>query len=287
MKQFNNTIKGKIYSGKFELGYSIEGEGNPVLVIGSSVYYPRTFSENLKTKFKFVFLDHRGFGNLIGEDEKSDYELYKILDDIELTRQSLNLGRIIILGHSGHGYMALEYAKKYPDSISHLVIISTGPSHGVHMKEAFEYWHNSVCPERKEKFEKDQILFEERMKSNPENFFIHYCLSQEAKAWHDYNFDSSLLWEGVKANTKAFDYLFGEVFRDIDITKGLSELTQPVFLALGKYDYQIAPFYSWNYCSKNFQDLTIRLFEKSAHNPQLEEMNLFDNEFINWFKEKN
>jgi proline iminopeptidase len=122
------------------------------------------------------------------------------------------------------------------------------------------------------------------MKSSPENFFLHFCLSQEAKAWYDLSFDSSQLWNCVKANNKAFDYLFGEVFRDIDIAKGLSELNIPVFLGLGKFDFQVAPFYSWNAYKKNFRNLTMRLFEKSAHNPQLEEAELFDNEIIDWFK---
>jgi len=284
MNQTISGSKGIIVSDKFELGYCIEGEGAPVIVIGSSIYYPRTFSEKLKTKFQFIFLDHRGFANVKGTDEKTDYELNKILDDIELTRKSLGLGKIIILGHSGHGYMALEYAKKYPNSASHLAIISTGPSHGIHMNLAEEYWQNSVCPERKEKFKRDQILFEQRMKSSPENFFLHFCLSQEAKAWYDLSFDSSQLWNCVKANNKAFDYLFGEVFRDIDIAKGLSELNIPVFLGLGKFDFQVAPFYSWNAYKKNFRNLTMRLFEKSAHNPQLEEAELFDNEIIDWFK---
>lgn len=278
--------KGAILSESFSLGYSVEGQGSPAVVIGSSLYYPRTFSQSLRTKFRFIFLDHRGFAKLNGEDKKSDYELDIVLEDIEKSRQTLGLGKIIIIGHSGHGYMALEYAKKYPQNVSHIVIISTGPSHGRHMESAEEYWNASVCPERKNKYMNDQRLFEEKIKSDPENFFIHFCISQEAKAWYNLHFDSKPLWDGIKANTKAFDRLFGEVFRDIDITENLSRLSQPVFLGLGKFDYQTAPFYSWNPYLSSFQNLTVRLFEKSAHNPQMEEMNLFDAELLNWY-EKN
>ncbi len=41
--------------------------------------------------------------------------------------QELGLGRIVIIGHSGHGYMPLECAKKYPEYVSHVVMISTAP----------------------------------------------------------------------------------------------------------------------------------------------------------------
>jgi proline iminopeptidase len=40
-----------------------------------------------------------------------------------------------------------------------------------------------------------------------------------------------------------FDYVWGKVFRDIDITKDLDKLKAPVFLALGRYDYLIPPAY--------------------------------------------
>jgi len=39
------------------------------------------------------------------------------------------------------------------------------------------------------------------------------------------------------------DYLWGEVFRDIDITKGLETFDKPVFLGLGQFYFLVAPFF--------------------------------------------
>ena len=44
-----------------KLSYAIEGSGIPCLVIGSAIYYPRTFSQELRQHFKFIFADERGF----------------------------------------------------------------------------------------------------------------------------------------------------------------------------------------------------------------------------------
>lgn len=100
-----------VISDGFELNYCIKGQGTPILVVGSSVYYPRLFSENLYKKFQFIFLDHRGFVAPPRTLTPEDYTLDKVLDDIEIARQSLNLEDFIVLGHSGHAFMALEYAK--------------------------------------------------------------------------------------------------------------------------------------------------------------------------------
>lgn len=50
------TNTGSITVGKFELKYQIEGKGMPALVIGSAIYYPRTFSQSLRDHFCQAFI---------------------------------------------------------------------------------------------------------------------------------------------------------------------------------------------------------------------------------------
>jgi proline iminopeptidase len=102
---------GTIAVDEFNLRYKIEGEGKPTLVIGSSIYDPNTYSKTLRKHLKLVFLDHRGFAPSPGKLDTASFSLEKILQDMEAARQQLNLGKIIVIGHSGHSYMALEYAK--------------------------------------------------------------------------------------------------------------------------------------------------------------------------------
>jgi proline iminopeptidase len=85
----------------------IEGEGETVLVIGSSLYYPKTFSKELKKSVRLIHFDHRGFS--FGSMQNANHlKLETILDDIECLRKHLGLDQFFILGHSGRGYMALE-----------------------------------------------------------------------------------------------------------------------------------------------------------------------------------
>ncbi|MEC0093934.1 alpha/beta fold hydrolase, partial [Paenibacillus macquariensis] len=122
-----NNYKTVISDG-FELNYCVKGTGKTILVIGSSVYYPRLFSDNLMRRFQFFFLDHRGFVRPSRSLEPEDYTLDKVLSDIEKAREALDLTDFIILGHSGHAFMALEYAKKYPDHVAKVVLLNSAPT---------------------------------------------------------------------------------------------------------------------------------------------------------------
>ncbi len=275
--------KGIIHSDDFELRYSIEGKGPVVLVVGSAVYYPRTFSASLRRSFKFVFVDHRGFARCSRVPTREDFRFEKILEDIELVRKKLQLGRVIIMGHSGHGYMALEYAKRFPESVSRVVIIATGASHNAADAQLGErHWQEAVCPERKAKLAQDLEKLNEEIAARPESRFITFCIRLGAKSWFDHNFDAAPLWAGVEVNMTGMDYLWGEVFRDLDVGLGLNELQAPVLLIMGRFDYLVAPAASWDRWRSSFRSLTVRIFDRSAHTPQLEEGENFDSELIDW-----
>ena len=126
----------------FCLKASIDGNGPVAIVIGRHKYYPRTFSENLKSKLQLVCADTRGF--VPAYHTESDFTAGKIVQDIESLRVS------ILIGHSIHAFMVMEYAREFPDRVSHLVLIASSPITGLEIyKEADRYFEESVCPERK------------------------------------------------------------------------------------------------------------------------------------------
>jgi proline iminopeptidase len=281
------AARGTIRSGQFELAYTIEGQGKPAIVIGSAVYYPRTFSRDLRKSLQLIFVDHRGFAKAHGDLQPSDYTLDAVLGDIDLVRRHLRHEEVIVIGHSGHGYMALEYAKRYSSYVSHVVMIATGPSHRPEHHEASErYWNESVCPERKVRLASDLALLPGEIEAAPEKRFITFCIRLGAKSWYDHSYDAAPLWQGVEVNMPVFDHLWGETFRDIDIRQGLDKLDIPVFLSLGRYDYLVAPYATWDAYRGIFRDLTVCVFEKSGHTPQFEEPVLFDAELLKWLSSR-
>ena len=84
---------GHIESDGFTLQYIVEGRGPTALVVGSALYYSRTFSQNLRSHLRLAFVDHRGFapGNTCTDRER--YRLELLLEDMELARERLKVIR--------------------------------------------------------------------------------------------------------------------------------------------------------------------------------------------------
>lgn len=279
-----DSENGSLSIGGFDIPYIIDGDGPLTLVIGSVVYYPRVFASALRRHLRLVFLDHRGFATMPASPDPSSFKLDTILDDIERARRELDLGRIAVMGHSGHGLMALEYAKKYPEHVSHVIMIGIAPTLGAEAaQEAEQYWEDSVDPTRK-------ALMEENLRRVPDeelaqlafpDRFVRGTIRNGPRVWYDPGFDATHLLQGVLAN-EISEKIWGEDFATIDVTKGLDEFTKPVFLALGRYDYSIAPPSSWNPIRPKVPNLTLRVFERSGHTPQFEEAELFQAELLSW-----
>jgi proline iminopeptidase len=280
------TQQGSLSVDKFELGYRIEGTGRDVLVIGDTTYYPRTFSQHLRQHLRLIFMDHRGFGKANAPFTSADMELDVLVEDIEKLRQTLNLDKVIILGHSGHGYLALAYAKKYPEHVSHVVLLALSPDSSLaSFQAADQYFEESVCPERKALFAENMAQLGADIEADPENRFVYRMLRSGPRIWFDPAYDARHLWEGVRIVPEVFDYVWGQLFQTIDITQGLDTFDKPVFLGLGRYDYWNPP-HLWERLRGQFCDLRVRVFERSAHTPQLEEAEQFDRELLEWLGKK-
>lgn len=277
-------MEGTIEIDGFQLRYCTEGSGPDALVIGSSLYSSRSFSQNLRKSLRLHFIDYRGFA----EGPKMELTFDALVDDLEHVRQALGLQKCIVVGHSAHGLLALEYAKKYPEHVSHVVIIGMPP----HMRPdnvamAQRHWDESVWPERKAAFERNlKLMPDQKLNQLPrDQWFLQMNFRNVPKSWYDFNFDSRPLWQGIKPNTHVLDQMYLRFVREIDVSQGLEALNLPVMLVYGRFEYLVAPAHSWDPLRSNFKNLTMRIFEKSAHSPQYEEPELFNTELMTWLKE--
>lgn len=245
-----------VISDGFELKYAIRGNGRPILVIGSSVYYPRLFSDHLYKKFQFIFLDHRGFAKLTRALKPEDYTLDKVINDIETARQCLHLNEFIILGHSGHAFMALEYAKQYPDYVQKVVLLNSAPTNSQErQRQSFAFFNETASSERKERFEKDIVLLEEDIKRDPDRRFVHMCIRMGAQSFYDYAYDAAYTWNDVYTNMPIIDYLWGEVFGNMNLIQSLADIHKSVFIGLGRYDYLVAPVSLWDRVDDTYENV--------------------------------
>ena len=279
--------EGTIEAGPFTLRYRIEGTGHPTIVIGSSLYYPRAFSQRLRDHLRMVFMDHRGFAPSPGPVDNSEFALETLVDDVERLRTHLGLGQVAVIGHSGHAFMALEYGKKYPQHTTHVVMIGISPVLGDGMlEEAEKNWQSLASADRKAaELENMECLSDSELAAlPPSQAFIQGYIRNAARVWHDPRCDCTPLWEGVAVNIDMFDHVWGDLFTKIDVTAGLQGFDRPVFMALGRHDFIVAPPSSWDPILPLFSDVTVQVFEESGHTPQFEEPERFDRELLRWME---
>lgn len=77
----------------------------------------------MEREVRMVYYDQRGSG-LSERPVNRDYALTTLVDDIEALRRELRTPKIALIGHSFGAVLALEYAAKYPDNVSHLIIVA-------------------------------------------------------------------------------------------------------------------------------------------------------------------
>lgn len=269
-----------------KLNYVIEGRGKPCLVIGSSVYYPKTFSQDLRRYLKMYFVDLKWFAEGYVPENLDSVNIRSIVEDVEQIRQKLGLEKPIILGHSIHGTIAMEYAKKYPDKLSALVVIGSPSLWGnpAFDQKASALWE-TASDERKaiQKENWGHITELDRLTGKEEAAGEYHLAAPQY--WYDPHYDARWLWDGMTVHSELTKHLFTRVFSDYDMFDPPVQIPIPVFVAMGKYDYVI-PYTLWESQYENIPDFTWVLFEKSGHTPQLEETVTFDAELLKWIKKQ-
>ena len=104
----------------------VMGQGEPLLLMhgGPGLDHSTLSSlEPLADRFTLIFYDHRCNGRSTGAVESMTWE--NLTADADALRQTLGFDRWAVLGHSFGGLVALEYALRYPDRLSRLLLLDT------------------------------------------------------------------------------------------------------------------------------------------------------------------
>ena len=102
----------------------------------------------LAEDMQLVYFDHRGQGRS-DRGDPARYTLDENVEDMEALRRHLGLGAIVSVGTSYGGMVAMAHAARYPDAVSHLVLVVTAAHGGfVPRAEAFIEAHGNAEQKR-------------------------------------------------------------------------------------------------------------------------------------------
>ncbi len=115
------------------LFYRVLGDGKPIVVLHGGPDFDHHYLvpelDRLADSFLLVYYDQRGRGRsdpvapeTIGIESE--------IEDLDAVRRHFALDRVALLGHSFGGLLAMEYATRHPERVSHLILMNTAPASG-------------------------------------------------------------------------------------------------------------------------------------------------------------
>lgn len=121
-------------SGSVKLWYRVAGpsHGVPVLFLHGgpaegSQGFARTVGPMLERDLRMIYFDQRGAGHSDRPASTDSYSMAIIVEDIERLRRHLGVERIALVGHSYGSMLALEYAARYPQHVTRIVVAGAVP----------------------------------------------------------------------------------------------------------------------------------------------------------------
>jgi proline iminopeptidase len=265
--QLNDTV----------LFYLEAGEGVPCLVmhggLGADHSALHPWLDPLGDVMRLVYYDHRGNGRS-GRPPSETITFEQLCSDADALREHLGFGEVAVLGYSFGGFVALEYALRYPEHLSHLILLDTAPT----LDYAEEIEGNARCKGATQ----EQL---EALDASAEDEAEFWRLWKIIEPLYFRTFDADLA-ERVMGKTlisveaaEAGD----AIVEDWDLTPRLGEISAPTLIVVGRDDF-ICPPSQARILHEGIPNSELAVFERSGHFPHVEEPEAFFEAVRGWLR---
>ncbi len=262
------------------------GSGEPLLIIpggpgGNHLGYRVFDSLAVKGNIQVIYYDAFGRGKSDTATNVKAYSLSRDIEDVEELRKQLHLQKISLLGHSYGSLVAQGYALKYGNHLGHLIIANGFHSYAMWQKNDDnsnheiktnypEVWdelmairkNGAVSSDLKHQEIYGQVPYGFLYAYNPENF-----INRGKRKSYPNPFNSKLYYQMVGRDG---DFILSNDIGKFDFRTKLKSLKMPVLIYAGRYD-RVAVSAMQVLYKKYCPQASFVMFEKSGHNPQVEE----------------
>lgn len=207
---------------------------------------------------QLVYIDHRGQGRS-ARGEKETYTLKNNVEDLEALRKYLGLEKVVVLGASYGGMVAMSYAVAYPERVSHLIAMVTAPDYRFITKaqeflarEGNAEQQMATHPLWKGAFESEEQLREYFYTLGP-----LYSRKFNAEKAH------ANRYRGI-VSVDAINMGFGDFLRTYDITDSLKRVKAKTLVIGARHDWICAPEFS-ELIASQIPGADLHIFGNSGH----------------------
>jgi pimeloyl-ACP methyl ester carboxylesterase len=253
------------------LNVKIMGHGYPLVLMhggpGADLYTMMAFRP-LSEDFTLVFYDHRCNGRSEGA-EVSSMNFENLTADADALRQALGFEKWAVLGHSFGGNVALEYALRYPQNLSHLLLVDTGGD---------SRWAQENAPKVLEKrgFPPEIVDLSHRFlngRIEPKEMFP--SLIKLGKAYNPYTGlrqlpHMILMGSRTKLRPEALIFAASHFLKGWTVMDRLGEIQVPTLVIAGREDFQFPPEHQEELAA-GIPNSRLVIIDRAGHNPHDEQ----------------
>jgi proline iminopeptidase len=218
-------------------------------------------------QFKLVFYDHRCNGRSVGT-EVSSMTWENLTADTDELRQTLGFDKWAVLGHSFGGMVALEYALRYPQSLSHLLLLDTCGDTWWVQQNAPEILakrgYSSATVRTARRFFNGEIAPNEVFSSGlklARAFYHRLSLGLLAR--------EAALGMRVKSRPEAHIFGFGQLLKGWTVMDRLGEIQVPTLVLAGRDDFEFPPEHQ-AVLAAGIPNAHLEIIERAGHNAPTE-----------------
>ncbi|MBI4566822.1 MAG: alpha/beta hydrolase [Planctomycetes bacterium] len=240
------------------------GSGKPILGLhggpGLSDWRDtRAAMQFLEDEFTLVYLDFRGCGES-PECDPATYTHEQWCADIEEVRRQMGLERVGIYGGSYGGFMALEYAWRHPDRVTHMVLRGAASDKRIHDHAIENALARGVKGVTRDMLEK---LFNGRMSSNEEYEGIFRAIYPLYSTAYDPE-KAKVALAAKKYTYRTHNAIFSKEFPKYDVRPRLKSIPAKALVVSGRHDW-ICPWQFAEEISRGMPNAILCIFERSGH----------------------
>jgi proline iminopeptidase len=124
--------EGFVQSGEARLYVRDVGRGAPIVILHGGPDFDHEYllpeMDRLAESFHLVYYDQRGRGRSFSGERPDDVTMVSEVEDLDRVRESFGFESIALLGHSWGGLLAMEFAIRHPERVSHLILMNSAPA---------------------------------------------------------------------------------------------------------------------------------------------------------------
>jgi proline iminopeptidase len=219
-------------------------------------------------QFTLVFYDHRCNGRSNGA-VLSSMTWENLTADAEALRQSLGFDKWAVLGHSFGGNVALEYALRYPQSLSHLILMDTGGD---------QRWVNQNAPEllAKRGYSDSAVQAARRFYNGqvtPDEYYMTVMKFLSAYFYRNILLEMAhevfSSGQSPKLRPEATIFGYNQLLNGWTVMDRLGEIQAPTLVLAGRQDF-LFPTEHQAALAAGIPNARLEIIERAGHNPQME-----------------